>query len=162
MRSLEFFKFDLVFLTVSADLVDDIKVSSSTTNDKKRKASVKSEPEINYVGKLLEFCVKNKLPPASFVETEHIPNVQRHLNEFSMKCSVNDVEKQGKGFNKKQAKQMAAMEVLTVLTAGQSKLKDDTKIEAPPDKRLKSIETPTDASSTNFENIVPKVEENGE
>lgn len=32
-----------------------------------------------------------------------------------MKCGVNGIERQGKGFSKKEAKQMSAMEVLKVL-----------------------------------------------
>lgn len=120
LRSLESFKFDLVFLNVP----ENAEACTSTTVEKKRKATANTEPEINYVGKLLEYCVKNKLPPASFDMIDHTANAQRHLSEFSMKCRVNDVEKQGKGFNKKQAKQNAAMEVLSALTGGQCEPKN--------------------------------------
>lgn len=170
LRSLESFKFDMPFLNVAPYPVDDTNVTSSTTNGKKRKATGKSEPEVNYVGKLLEFCVKNKLPPASFdvIEPiEPVTNVQSHLREFFMKCRVNDVEKQGKGFNKKQAKQTAAMEVLTVLMKRQSEPNDISAMKLnetePPVKRLKSVDKPQDTdASTSFENIVPEVENKGE
>lgn len=145
--------------------MDDAKVSSSTTNEKKRKATAKSEPEINYVGKLLEYCIKNKLPPASFDVIEQITNTtENHLREFSMKSSVNDVEKHGKGFNKKQAKQTAAMEVLKVLMDGKSEPKEISKLDEPPLKQLKCIEMPkdTDTSSTSCQNIVPKTENKGD
>lgn len=165
LRSLESFKFDLIFLNVSPNSGDDT-VSSSTTNEKKRKANAKSEPEINYIGKLLEFCIKKKLPPASFDVIEHpastLTNTQNHLREFFMKCRVNDVERQGKGFNKKQAKQTAAMEVLKVLMEGKSEPKDIAKLDEPPRKRLKSIEQPAeDTSSTPCENIV-KIDNKGD
>lgn len=161
LRNLESFKFDLVFLNASPHFVDDTKVTSSTSKEKKRKAD-KTEPEINYIGRLLEHCMKNKFPPASFDVIEHTANTQSHLKEFFMKCCVNDVEKQGKGFNKKQAKQQAAMEVLKVLMAGQAEPKEAPKIDEPPLKRLKSIDNPSDSSSEISTNIVPKIDNKGE
>lgn len=136
LRNLESFKFDLVFLKVSPNLLEGKK--SSTTNQGKRKAVTKTEPEINYIGKLLEYCVKNKLPPASFDFVEQVSKGQNQI-EFTMKCSVNNVEKQGMGANKKQAKQRAAMEVLKELSAGDN--------DVSPNKRMK-IEKSEDANTS--------------
>ncbi len=143
LSSLEFFKYDLVFLKVTPNSVDETKVSSSTSNVDKHKATVKSEPEINYIGKLLEHCTKNKLPPASFDligQTKHADN----KSEFHIKCTVNRIEKQGNGFNKQQAKQRAAMEVLQVLMMKPS----SQVLDEPPKKRLKTNGESNDAETS--------------
>lgn len=132
----------MVFLSQSTNS-DDVEVSSSTTDEHKRKIIPKSGTDINYVGKLLEYCIKNKLPPASFDLVEYSSHAQSHLREFHMKCSVNDVEKEGKGFCKKEAKRQAAMEVLNVLQGLPVQTvpkKISTFDEPPSEKRLKIAE----------------------
>lgn len=137
LRGLESFKYDLIFLNVSPNSVDETKVSSSTTSEIKRKATVKSVPEINYVGQLLEYCTKSKLPPASFETMESTRNLQNQT-EFSIKCTVNNVDKMGTGPTKQQAKRMAAMKVLEEIRLVEtSTAKDNFRSEESSPKRLK-------------------------
>lgn len=139
---MESFKFDLVFLSDPINS-DHAEVSSSTKDGPVNKSTAKCVTEVNYIGKLLEYCIKNKLPPASFELVEYSAHTQSHLREFHMKCRVNDIEKQGKGFCKKQAKKQAAMEVLIVLKGqlGQPVPKKIVALDEPPEKRSKTTES---------------------
>lgn len=153
----------MVFLPDVVDSVDDAEVSSSTKIGKKRKSPAKSEPDINYIGKLLEYCVKNKLPPASFDIIEYSAHTQSHLREFCMKCRVNDVERQGKGFSKQQAKKNAAMEVLKVLMEGKPEPNVVSESKQPLQKRIKLTEAQTSQKTidTILQNIVPPEQNTG-
>lgn len=77
------------------------------------------------------------------------------MKKFSIKCTVNDIEKLGTGPNKKQAKRMAAMEVLETLKIEETTPKGGSQLNGSPSKRSKAYDEGEDAvtSPETIENL---------
>ncbi|XP_076657703.1 protein Loquacious-like [Halictus rubicundus] len=64
----------------------------------------------NYVGSLMEYCVKNRMPDPCF-DVVSITGESHNLT-FTMSCTIGSVSKQASATTKKAAKQNAAKEIL--------------------------------------------------
>ena len=71
-----------------------------------------TKENVNWIGKLNEFCQKNKL----FVEYTEMVSSSTNSNSFNVTCSVGNISEVGTSYKKQEAKQAAAEKVYLKLT----------------------------------------------
>lgn len=102
------------------------------------KLEMNNRTEIDYVGTLLDICVKRNLPVASFeLIDSHGPS---HAPSFTYECTVSHLKKKGTHSSKKGAKQVAAKAMFDLI---QEMYPDDQKILVPVNVAMEAEETRT-------------------
>ncbi|XP_059614167.1 uncharacterized protein LOC132260207 [Phlebotomus argentipes] len=79
-------------------------------HEEPKKAQENAQPFFNYVGKLMEKCVKERLPKPVF-------GCCKDPHGFQVKCDVMRLSAVGRGSTKKEAKHAAAKEMLNILSS---------------------------------------------
>lgn len=72
---------------------------------------VQTKAPLNYIPKLLDLCIENKIPPAMFVEISDVG--PPHCREFTYECRINSITTRATAGSKKHAKQITAKEMLS-------------------------------------------------
>lgn len=67
-------------------------------------------PSVNFIGSLKDICCENKLPPPNFIEISDVG--PPHCREFTFECCLASIRTQATANTKKQAKQLAAKDML--------------------------------------------------